>query len=242
MDDRTNSSLTGTEFIARLGTTVGTARENLIDQAVALGQYPSFLTARLVDVPISSGAVRGTLHVAPDFFGIGTNDDWIRMPMYPGTAQKVVERLGMRLPTRKMADAIHAAARRVRMPYIASNKESNAAYVSANNTITSRVASILQGALIDGQKKYILASDANHPSSVIIYGADNPDTGNYPLQPYSWVHADTYVDYSHGVRLIAPTMTIEGRGEMPISAVMSDPSLAPLVSSGPFDRNTRYRT
>lgn len=234
--------LTGSAFMRSLGTTTGPARETAIEQALRDRQYPVFLNG-LVDVPVASGALRGTIHVMPDFLGVGVGTDWIRMPMLPGTAQRVADALAMLLPTKKMADAIHAAAPvKVRMPFVATRKESNAAYSTADASIIRRTpAGTRQGTLIDGQKKYVLTASRAHPRSVIIYGAENPDTGAWPLQPKSFVHSDTYVDYSHGIRLIAPTMMVQGRGEIPVRDVMASPELAPLISDTSDDRNTRYR-
>lgn len=53
-------------------------------------------------------------------------------------------------------------------------------------------------------------------------------------------HIDTYVDYSHGVRLLSVYVTIDGRA-MEIAAVLSDPVLHKVLSdeAGPMTR-TRY--
>jgi hypothetical protein len=32
-----------------------------------------------------------------------------------------------------------------------------------------------------------------------------------PIQPLTIVHRDTYVDYSHGIRLIRRTITVDGK-------------------------------
>jgi hypothetical protein len=65
------------------------------------------------------------------------------------------------------------------------------------------------------------------PHRVAIYGWRKLD-GN-PIQPLTIVHGDTYVDYSHGVRLIARQMLVDGK-PMTINDVLKDPNLCGLLS------------
>ena len=46
----------------------------------------------------------------PDYLAVGSDDDFVRMPMTPQTAQQIADLFGCILPTRKMVDAIDAAA------------------------------------------------------------------------------------------------------------------------------------
>lgn len=59
-----------------------------------------------------------------------------------------------------------------------------------------------------------------------------------PLQPKSNVHGDFYVDYSHGIRVIAPTALVTTAGQtvvMPTQEVYQHPTLSRLVSNeGPL--------
>ncbi len=50
-----------------------------------------------------------------------------------------------------------------------------------------------------------------------------------PIQPLYTGHVDRYVDYSHGVRLVAREMKIDGR-RTTLSQVLSDPVLHSLLS------------
>ena len=52
----------------------------------------------------------GTIEVMPDYLAVGSDDDFVRMPMTPQTAQQIADLFGCMLPTRKMVDAIDAAA------------------------------------------------------------------------------------------------------------------------------------
>ena len=102
--------------------------------------------------------------------------------------------------------------------------------------------------LIAGQKKDIVISRLVKPTEkrVVIFGwyrNDGPDVFDdksrmdnpkrQPIQPLSDVHGSWFVDYSHGVRLVHPIMTLDAplhRRSVLIEDVLSDPKLAPLLS------------
>lgn len=234
-----SGNLTGTQFVAALTPMSEAQRDAEVLAAVERGNTPSPL-ATWQPVPLASGALRATAYVAPDFLGVGTDADWVRWPVKPGLAQRLADARGAVLPTRRIADAIWAASDvKVRMPYAASDKTALATIVRTSRSADTRVAG--RAGLIDGHRKNILAADARHPRSVIIYGASNPDSGAFPLQPYSWVHSDQYFDYSHGVRLVAPYLDVAGRGRVTMAQALSDATLAPLVSDEAFERSgARY--
>jgi len=68
---------------------------------------------------------------------------------------------------------------------------------------------------------------------VAIYGWHYP--GGKPIQPLYVGHWDRYVDYSHGIRLVAGEMIIDGQTHR-VSDVLKDTLLCGLVSDeGPID-------
>lgn len=231
---------TGTAFAARVAGTTGAARDAEVLRAVEAGNVPSWVGRDWLPVPVRSGSLSGTVYVAPDFFGVGTDTDWVRWAVLPKTAQRIADTYGAVLPTKKLADAIQTAATaKIRMYPSSTNRDATATYVATNNRVQAAVAG--RAGLLDGQKKNILVADSAQPGKIIIYGGINPDSGMWPLQPYSGVHSDAYRDYSHGTRLVRRAMVVDGRGEMDILDVMRDATLAPLVSDRRTDRNTRYR-
>ena len=234
-----SGDLTGSQFAQTIMSLSGSARENAIESALAAGKYPEFLRT-LVPVTLP-GTPAITIYVMPDFVGVGVDSDWLRTPMYPTTAQRVADAMGASLPTKKMADAIQAAAVHVKMPYFANNKDASTTYIAANSSANNRLAAAgaAQGRLVDGHKKNVLVADSAHPGKVVIYGGNNPDTGAWPVQPVSTVHSSSYVDYGHGIRLVSRHVDVAGRGPLFLADVMSDPQLAPLVSAT-TERNTRY--
>ena len=48
-----------------------------------------------------------TIFVMPDYLAIGSDSDFLRIPMNLHTARAVADRFGFVLPTRKMVDAIY---------------------------------------------------------------------------------------------------------------------------------------
>ena len=90
------------------------------------------------------------------------------------------------------------------------------------------------GPLVAGHKKDIVTTNRlkEKPNRVAIYGWHKLD--GKPIQPLTIVHGDTYVDYSHGVRLVAREVLLDGRAAQ-IEDVLRDPALAPLLSAeGPI--------
>ena len=93
--------------------------------------------------------------------------------------------------------------------------------------------------LVSGSKKDVVLTNRllTQPHQVAIYGWHKNDGS--PIQPLSLVHEAAYRDYSHGVRLVSPTMLVDGK-EAATHEVLADPMLGALLSDeGPL-RVTRY--
>ena len=109
---RSSNAMTGSQFIADVAGLTVAAREQRVLAEVTAGNVPTFLRAF---VPISVGAMLGsppTLHtvtyyVAPDYLAIGSDEDFIRMPMGPRTAQAIGDAFDCSMPTRKMVNDIY---------------------------------------------------------------------------------------------------------------------------------------
>src|SRR5262249_39203078 len=67
------------------------------------------------------------------------------------------------------------------------------------------------GLLVAGVKKDVVVSNrlGEKLNRVAIYGWHKPD--GKPIQPLTVVHRDTYVDDSHGVRLVKRTVMVDGK-------------------------------
>jgi hypothetical protein len=97
------------------------------------------------------------------------------------------------------------------------------------------------GVPVAGHKKDVIISNAIYsdlnptvPRPVVIYGWHRTDGG--PIQPLFNGHAATYVDYSHGTRLVQRFARLNGR-PVDLREVLMDPELSALVSDeGPIPR------
>ena len=104
------------------------------------------------------------------------------------------------------------------------------------------------GGLVSGIKKGVVVANFYKPGKVLLFGWYRPspdvfDDGKpmgvpdrQPIQPRSNVHGDFYVDYSHGIRLVAPVCTVNGV-TMETAAVYQHPTLSRLVNRQSVDRS-----
>jgi hypothetical protein len=112
---------------------------------------------------------------------------------------------------------------------------SNGYYMAHDRLIRAELGAYAPGTLVAGQKKDLVISKRlrSKPGSLVIYGWHQ--ARGVPIQPLSDAHNAFYVDYSHGIRLVADAMQIDGVGTS-FAAVAADPRLADFVSSeGPID-------
>ena len=79
------------------------------------------------------------------------------------------------------------------------------------------------------QKDIVLTTRlAEKEGRVAIYGWHQAD--GTPIQSLSCKHSCRYADYSHGVRLVAEDVTLDGAPRR-LSELLQDPALAALVSA-----------
>jgi hypothetical protein len=170
----------------------------------------------------------------PDYLAIGSDDDFLRIPMNLHSAAAIAARFGFVLPTRKMVDAIYnqSAYHFTPAPMPAGPQMTSTQYFRIHNeTIEkeSRARGIPRGALVSGHKKDVVMTNrlAKMEGRIAIYGWHR-GTGA-PIQPLSTVHGACYEDYSHGIRLVSRTALIDGV-PTPIDDVLRDSVLAKVLS------------
>ena len=217
-------------------------RDDAAAAALISGDLPAFLRhLHPVVLGGAAGTPRITLCVAPDYLAIGSDTDFLRMPLGLPAAMRVATNLGFILPTRKIVDAIYAQAdvRLEPRPMPPTSEMVSTAYFTRHNgTIEAqrRERGARLGALVAGQKKDLVVTPRlwSKPGRMAIYGWHRPD--GRAIQPLSTVHGATYADYSHGVRLVSTVVTVDGERRS-IYDVLADPALAPLLSDeGPMPR------
>ena len=210
-----------------------------VDQLLA-GNMPSFL-GRLAPVTLfasdGSGPQRATIWVMPDYLALGSDDDFLRVPLDLYGAAAVARGLGYALPTRRMVDAIYREAdlQLAPAPLPPTNQMRSMAYVVRHgDMVEAQRAGRDTGALVAGHQKDLVMTPRlfTSPGRVAIYGWHQPD--GRPIQPLSLVHGAGYADYSHGVRLVARTVVVDGVA-MDLFDALADSAIGALLSDeGPI--------
>lgn len=239
------NKLTGEEFYQQAMTMQWKQRDSFALAAVMAGNIPSFLRrAAAVHVAVFDSATgktnKATYFVMPDYLSIGSDENWARIPLTPITAQIIADSFHCFLPTRKMVNDIYEASEIKVAPV--------PMYIYRDSTVTMwQHHLIIEGqrkgrkGLISGIKKDVVISDLLTRSSkqhrVAIYGWHQ--LNGKPIQPLYTGHVDWYADYSHGIRLVARKMKVNGEW-MDYTDVMKHPVLRKLLSDEAFSDVVRY--
>jgi len=211
-----NDARTGEAFFKQAVSYNWAERDSLALEYANAGQVPDFYFHFIpVTMPFTmpdGKQVKVTLYVAPDYFVVGTNSNWARVPITPMAAQKIADAYDCFLPTPLMVDAIYKASTVKLTPV--------PMYAYRDSTITMwQHHLIIEGqrknkkGLISGIKKDLVLSNKvaenARPNRVAIYGWHTLD--GKPIQPVYAGHVNWYVDYSHGIRLIAKKVKVNGK-------------------------------
>jgi hypothetical protein len=248
---RDTNALDGDAFAQKISALDLAAREKTITDEIYAGNVPAFLRkfCAVTVTNISDGQTNvATFFAAPDYLAVGSDENYLLMPISPNTAQRIADSLGCILPTRKMVDAIYAAAavKLTPSPIPPSPAMTTVPVFAQHNEIvrTQRAAffdSHPLGALVAGHKKdvVIAARLAAVTNKVAIYGWHQ--TNGTPIQPLYLGHVSWWVDYSQCSRLISQSMIVNGENKS-VAAVMADPKLCGLISDEGGITNARYPT
>ncbi len=234
---RAPGAASGRVFAEELHGLTDDERESRIQHELLAGNIPNFLR-RFVPIRLSSPRAEGqpsiVICASPDYLAIGSDDDYLLIPMRLGTALSMAMDYGFTLPTPRMVDAIYAqaAAHFVPQPLPAGNEMRSTAYSVRHNELVGMQRSALgvsPGTLIAGDKKDLVLTNRlwSHLDRVAIYGWHLSD--GRPIQSLSTVHGWRYADYSHGARLESTRVFVDGTPRS-IFDVMQDPRLAGTLS------------
>ncbi len=245
---RPETALTGSDFARSIADSSLTQsdRERRIFREIRSGNVPAFYRA-LVTVT-DSARIAGKLfrieyQVLPDYLAIGSDADYFYCPMTPVLAQKVARLMHCVLPTRKMSDQIYRSALVKMTPEPIPPSPAMVTvpvFLKHTDLVRQQRAATLAdyplGALVAGNKKDIVLSNKIYRDGklrVVIYGWHQP--GGKPIQPLYNGHTADWADYSHGVRLIADSVRVNGK-KMGIRRLLRSPDLSVLLSDeGPLE-------
>lgn len=230
------SALSATQFVRDVADSSDDARENAIRAQLLEGNVPQFLR-RLVPVDMHANAPGGARVVVcalPDYLAIGSDPDFVLVPMRLATALTVANDYGFVIPTPKIVDAIaaQASARLAPQPLPAGPAMRSTGYFKTHSDLIEdqrRTLGVSLGELTTGDKKDLVLTNRlwNKLSSVAIYGWHRLD--GTPIQPLSTWHGQRYTDYSHGVRLIGAIAYVDGWPRR-IVDLLQDPDWASVLT------------
>lgn len=245
-----DASLSGREFMISIDTMEFWKREDMIVEAILSGNMPSELkqfqkivfTTPIVDsVEILRKPHKVEMLVLPDYLSVGSDDDFVRMPMGPLAAQQIADSLNCILPTTYLVDRIAEVSEghidifpfrplggRNMMPIV---------FQDSDNAIKAlyKAKGYEFGQFISGLKKevvitYKIQSRNEMNKYEAIYGWFHPD--GRIQQPLFIRHGNFYVDYSHGIRLINRTVVVDGK-KLDAKTILESPTLYRLLSDEP---------
>jgi len=239
---RPANAITGSQFMQQVLNMTVEQREIEIFNQLSVGNIPDFMRSlKKIDGNFLDG--NGITHtckyeVMPDYLCIGSNEDFCRIPMGPITAQKLADLFGAVMPTAKLVDDIytHAEIKLEPVTYAPVGDANTLVpkFIEHNQAIENQriAAGGTPGQLIGGTKKDVVLSnkivDPARPNHVVIYGWHQ--LNGTPIQPLTNIHINSYVDYSHGIRLLNAEMLIDNVVAN-IKTVLADPVLYKLLSN-----------
>lgn len=220
----------GTEIARDLRSLEFQAREERVYTEVARGNVPSWLR-RLEPVEITVAMDGRRRHVTfwatPDYLSIGSDDDYFYIPLSPGTAQRIAERVGGSLPAPRMIDAIWMSARNRLVPIRIQPGEHmwSVRHFERHNRIIQaqrRQHHVPPGAFVAGHKlDIVLPADPDAgPEHVALYGWHRSD--GTPIQPLYRIAIDSPPHFSMGVRLVHREILIDG-AEADLAGILRNP-------------------
>jgi hypothetical protein len=238
--------LTGSAFYTWVAAKGGRERDSLALLQILRGNFPSFLQKFVpvqTQITDSLGKIHtATFYVMPDYISVGTDANWARVPLTPMVAQKIADSFYCFLPTRKLVNLVYEQAV-VKLP-----PEPLFAFRDSSVTLWQHhliIEGLRKGrkGLIAGIKKDVVLSakisENPKPNRVAIYGWHR--TNGQPIQPLYTGHVNSYVDYSHGARLVYRAIWVNGK-KMDYTDVLQHPVLRRLICDEDNCNFFRYNT
>ena len=217
-------------------------REKAISKEILSGNVPSFSRKlRPIKINLSLDSTPGELifYATCDYMAIGSDQDYLYIPMTPSTAQYIADQTNCLLPTKKMVDLIYSQAEIKLKPQPITPSDLMTTVQVFRQHIDSIEHQMAQigfkrsgHSIIAGHKKDIIISNKIYSQDrnfdrVVIYGWHLKD--HHPIQPVYNGHTAKYVDYSHGIRLVSNVAFLNG-DSVRVAEILRDAHLSSLVS------------
>ena len=240
--ERSDDAIGASAFVRQVAGLAVEEREKAIASQILSGNVPSFariLKPVKVIGTIDEKSYELIFFCTADYLAIGSDTDYMYVPLTPLTAQSIANHLDCLLPTKKIVDSIYAKAEiKLRPQPIPPSEKMTTLPVFWQHTdsVKQQMVDIgwnrMADKIIAGHKKDIILSikiyDKNRTSDkVIIYGWHKAE--NDPIQPVYGGHAASYADYSHGLRFISNEAMLNGK-PVKLDTILSDVTFSELLS------------
>jgi len=244
-------AMTGSGFAKSVFGMDESDREQAILTQITKGNLPDFLRklkpVQLIYRSEDEKTTTATVFVMPDYLAIGSDRDFLSIPMALRAATEIANRFGFILPTKKMVDAIfeQSAFHLVPQPMAPGPRMRSTDYYLRHDRKIKQQRETLYcsvDALISGHKKDVVLTNrlAAQGARIAIYGWHR--LSGIPIQPLSTIHSASYADYSHGIRLVSDIALIDGE-PWSIYRILENPWLARLLSDeGPIRKAREIMT
>ena len=241
--ERPAYAIEGSEFVVQVSGLSVEDREKAVVREILSGNVPSFsrkLYSLKISQTVDSEDYELIYFLTCDYMAIGSDQDYLYIPLTPSTAQYLADELNCSLPTRKIVDKIYANSEITLSPQpIPPSDKMTTIQVFEEHTDSIKQQFSILGfdrsafGIVAGHKKDIIISNIIYDSDgtndkVVIYGWHLSE--NNPIQPVYNGHTAMYADYSHGVRLISRLAFING-DSIHLDDILRDPNLSTLLSS-----------
>lgn len=247
-----SSSVKGTDFYKTAFPYKWQQRDSFALKEIFAGNIPSFFKKFVpVHVQITDSStgkmIKATYYVAPDYLSVGTNNDWARINITPYAAQKIADSFNCFLPTRKMVDDIHKAAKVKLEPVPMYALRDSTPTMYHHHLIVEGQRKGRKGLISGIQKDVVISGKISRDTTpkkigaqrVAIYGWHKLD--GKPIQPLYTGHIYWWVDYSQGIRLVYRKIKVDGQW-MDYIDVLKHPVLQKLLCDEEYCDFHRYPT
>ncbi len=236
---RPSDAISGSAFMQKVWNMTFDQREAEIYNEISKGNIPDFLR-NMIQIKSIFQDASGKSHTVyyqtmPDYLAIGSNDDYCRIPTGPITAQKLAILFGANLTTSKLTDDIYLNSTCKLAPVTYPWSDTSTMVIRfqqhSYSIDSERVAANgILGELTGGLKKDVVISNKiiEKPNNVVIYGWHQ--LNGIPIQPLYNGHINSYLDYSHGIRLINNEVLVDSV-IMTVPQILRDPVLYKILSN-----------
>ena len=212
------------------------AREERIVAEVARGNIPNWLRPfRRVETTVEADGRSHeiTFWAAPDYLAVGSDEDFVYVPLSPRSAERVARMAGGGLPTPVMVDAAWRASRDRLIPirFRPNEEMGSVRYLVRHNRVIRaqrQQHDAPPGAFVAGHKLDVVRSspDGDAADTLALYGWHRSD--GVPIQPLYPVAADLAPHYSVGLRIVDDEVIVDGV-RIGLREALEKPELAGLL-------------